>query len=366
MKRIALSDVLTGVEAKTHKDGYKVVRAKVARTGIQEYNRYELGDAAPVGNPSDKIRVYRPADQVFSDQSLNGWSHVPITLDHPPELVTPDNYRDYAVGEVTSKAKVDDDGWLWLEFLVKDKASIVASDTTHKQYSGGYTAYIDFNPGVTDAGEEYDAIQSDINPNHLALVPSGRAFADALHDSAKNRAAAPLTKTEEKEVNMTDLKTVVVGDKAVQLTAADADIITKMIADHAAKVAEMQTEIETRDAAIGEKMGEIENLKKSQLTDADIEAAAEKRAEVVTKAAKMVDGLDAKGKNVLEIQREALATVYGDEAAKEFPEAAVETMFNVIDADTRKADPVRGVLKDAKPKKQGSAWDGIIKTKGEK
>jgi uncharacterized protein len=319
-------------------DGYIVAQSRALRSGIQEYHASEFGI---LGNHT--VKVYRPPESVFSKDSLKSLAQAPITIEHPAELVSPENWKDLAVGELGADIMRDGE-WIVVSPMIKDAGAIAAIEGGKVELSAGYVA--DMMPSDNP---EYDFVMGPPRYNHLAIVDKARAGSKArIGDAAKPWGAAPLTKTEEKEVNMTDLKTVVVGDKAVQVAAADADVITKMIADHAAKVAEMQTEIEARDAAIGEKMGEIENLKKSQLTDADIEAAAEKRAEVVTKAAKMVDGLDAKGKNVLDIQREALATVYGDEAAKEFPEAAVETMFNVIDADNRKADPVRDTLKDAK------------------
>jgi uncharacterized protein len=325
-------------EVKRTQDGYLVTQARALRSGVQEYHSSELGIMG-----DGIVKVYRPEDSVRNPESLVSLAHAPITIGHPDVMVDSENWKDLSVGEVSTAAQWDGE-FISLPLILKDKAAIDAVEGGMVELSAGYVA--DMMPSDNP---EYDFVMGPPRYNHLAIVDKARAGSKArIGDAAKPWGAAPLTKTEEKEVNMTDLKTVVVGDKAVQVAAADADVITKMIADHAAKVAEMQTEIEARDAAIGEKMGEIENLKKSQLTDADIEAAAEKRAEVVTKAAKMVDGLDAKGKNVLDIQREALATVYGDEAAKEFPEAAVETMFNVIDADNRKADPVRDTLKDAK------------------
>src|SRR5690606_3963092 len=74
-----------------------IALAKAARTGIQEYLGSEVGKpGVPV------VRVYRPADEVFSADALASYSHAPITIDHPPEMVTPDNIKQYEVGEVST------------------------------------------------------------------------------------------------------------------------------------------------------------------------------------------------------------------------------------------------------------------------
>lgn len=334
---IKFSDALSDVTTSTHKDGYKVVKAKVARTGVQSYLRREFGDYAPVGNPDDVLKIYRPPSEVFSDDAVNGWAHVPVTIDHPADLVSPDNYKDLAVGEVTSRAKIGtDDGWLSLEFLLKDAAAIKASETTHKQYSGGYTADIDFTKGVTPTGESYDGIQRAINPNHLALVPKGRAFKDALHGDAKPWGITPQSETK-KEPTM-DLIKVMVGDKAVQVAATDADFIAKMVKDH-------QSALDTKDETIGELKAECAEATAKILTDAQIDELVTAKAEATAR-------------------REAVRAKFGDEAVKDATDAEIKGIYSVMDKTPAKVDPVRKALADAKPG-DADPWAAIIdKMKG--
>src|SRR5690554_5548867 len=96
------TDRVTVGELKQTKEGYLVVTARVARTGIQEYLASELGDiAAEAGfKPNDVVRVMRHADEVFSQDSLNTITRLPVTIDHPPEEVTAANWSKYSVGEV--------------------------------------------------------------------------------------------------------------------------------------------------------------------------------------------------------------------------------------------------------------------------
>ncbi|MDT9110918.1 DUF2213 domain-containing protein, partial [Escherichia coli] len=58
-------------------DGYLVAEAKAVRTGIQFYRGSEVGKA-----DMDVVRVWRPEEEVFSADSLQSFSHAPMTLDH--------------------------------------------------------------------------------------------------------------------------------------------------------------------------------------------------------------------------------------------------------------------------------------------
>ena len=66
------TDAVTVSGTRRTADGYLIAEAKSVRTGIQLYS----GDE--VGKPSMPIvRVYRPADQVFADASLQSFTHAP-------------------------------------------------------------------------------------------------------------------------------------------------------------------------------------------------------------------------------------------------------------------------------------------------
>src|SRR6187551_2846307 len=97
-------------------DGYLVAEARCVRSGIQLY----AGDE--VGKPEMKVvRVYRAPEQVSDAASLQTFSHAPITVEHPAELVTSDNVKALAVGEVSTAAKWDGE-WVTLPLIVKDAA----------------------------------------------------------------------------------------------------------------------------------------------------------------------------------------------------------------------------------------------------
>lgn len=364
MTNIQFTDSVALRDIKTHKDGYKIVRGRIARTGLQGYLRRELGDAAPMGDPNDVLQIYRPDDEVFSDAALNGWAHVPVTVDHPPELVTPDNVSKYAVGETTSKARIDE-GWLDLEWIVKDASAVAALDDTHKEVSGGYTAMIDFTPGVAPDGRKYDGVQRSIDPNHLALVPRGRAFSDAA--PAAQWGATPVI--QDKEVKM-DIKTIVVGDKAVQVAATDASTVEQVMCDHKAEVEALNAKIEAKDTTIGELKAENAETAKKVMSDEDIAAAVVARKEVTDKAAEFVKEFKDTGQSLADIKRASVKAVYGDEAvAAEVSDAEINGIFRVMEP-AKVSDKARDAMKQGKEKSKertNDKWGGTLeKMKGGK
>jgi hypothetical protein len=165
-----LSDiaVLDGKLERTS-DGYAKCFARIARTGIQEYKGSELG------RPSmDVVKVYRPPEEVFSKDAMKSLAHRPLTLHHPKENVDAANWRHYAVG-TTGDEVVRDGEYVRVPMLLMDGAAINA--VTHDgidQLSCGYSADINWISGKTPEGEHFDATQSGIRANHVAIVPNAR------------------------------------------------------------------------------------------------------------------------------------------------------------------------------------------------
>lgn len=156
-------------------EGFLRVPGNVARTGIQEYLARELG--LP-GDPNRIIRVYRPAEEVFKDESLASFDGVDVTVNHPDGLVNSENFKKVSAGVVRGIGRRDGD-FVQCDLIVKDKAAINALNSGKCELSVGYTAVYTESPGMTVDGEPYDYVQSDIKINHVALVDRARAGANA-------------------------------------------------------------------------------------------------------------------------------------------------------------------------------------------
>lgn len=339
-------------KVKRTSEGYLTTQARALRTGVQDYHASELG---LMGNHI--VRVYRPEESVRDAESLASLSHAPITIGHPDEDVTSENWRELSVGEVSTAAAWDGD-FISLPLILKDSSAIKAVEDGMAELSAGYTA--DMTPAEHD---DYDFVMGPPKYNHLAIVDKARAGSEArIGDNAKPWGAAPLTKTEAKDTEMTvELKTVVVGDKAVQVAAADADIITAIQKDHAKA-------IEVKDAKIAELKIECADTANKVISDEDlakkIKDGVKEIATVADKARKLVKDYDATDKDAMTIRKEVIAKVYGDEAIADLKtDAEVKAAWAVARVD-EKADPV--LTRDRKTvEKKENAWDGMYKAKKE-
>ncbi len=144
-------------------DGYLAAFARVARTGIQTYKGSELG------RPDlERVRVYRPPDEVFNADAMRSFAHRPVTLKHPSVPVTQKNWKKYS-GGMTGDEVVRDGEYVRVPMVMMDQALIDAYEKDGvKELSMGYSTDIKWVTGVTDSGEAYDAVQTAIRGNHLA------------------------------------------------------------------------------------------------------------------------------------------------------------------------------------------------------
>lgn len=139
----------------------------IARVGAQDYAYFEL----PELEAKDGVIVAeRTADVLFSPETLASFEGKPITIDHPPDFVTPANYMSVARGTVRNVRRGDGEqsNLMLADLLITDAEAIrrvQSKDLT--QVSNGYDAdYEQIAPGR--------ARQATIVGNHVALVKNAR------------------------------------------------------------------------------------------------------------------------------------------------------------------------------------------------
>lgn len=153
-------------------EGYLKVPARIARTGIQEYSAAEMG--LETVDPFQIIRVFRPEHEVFKQESLDSFKEKPVTNDHPPTLVDSSNFKKYSVGWSSGSVERNQN-FVETVLTITDADAIKFVEEGKIELSNGYTSDIDWTPGLTNDGEPYDAIQTNIKGNHIAIVSKGRA-----------------------------------------------------------------------------------------------------------------------------------------------------------------------------------------------
>lgn len=321
-------------------NGYLVANAKTARTGIQIYSGGELGKPE-----LDRVRVYRDESEVFSHKSLKSFAMLPMTNDHPSEPVTSANWRDVAVG-TTGNEVLRDGEHLKIGLKITDHQAIADVKNGKKELSVGYTTDLVWEAGKSADGQEYDARQTSIVANHVAIVRAGRA-GNACRIGDSSWAA---TQKEEKQMN---LKTVTVDGIPVEVTDQGATVIAtlqqrlsdankakeQLVKDHETVLSAKDKELGTKDARITELEGKI-------VTDAALDKLVSDRAEVIAKAKSIVADAELTGKSNKDIRRSVVAKKLGDTAIKDRSDDYIEALFDGLSAGQQNNDPFRQAVKD--------------------
>lgn len=341
-----LDSVTTG-EPRITSDGYLVADVKAARTGIQLYTGAEVGR-----HDLDVVRVYRPESEVFHKDSLASYAHKPAVNGHPAEPVTANNWKDVATGQLGGDVVRDGDH-VRVPLVLMDANAIEDYNNGRRDLSMGYTCKIDFERGVTDTGEEYDAVQRNIRINHISQEQQGRAGtarigdswgAAPINDNATKKGITPKTTKE----GLMTTKTVVLGDKAVQVLAEDAaeverfkDAAAKAMAGTESKHAQV---LAAKDAELEKLQAQLDDAKSKILSDADIDVKAAARAELIATAKKIAPTAELAGLSDAAIRKTAVATRLGDAAIADKSDAYIDARFDILAEDTAPTDPVKDAL----------------------
>lgn len=348
--RVEFRDILTLDAPRRTGDGYLVASVKAARAGIQKYRGSEVDPDNEHGMRDQAIvNVYRPADEVFHRDSLHSYAHRPVTIDHPPEAVTADNWRQYAVGMVGDEIARDGD-FVRVPMVVMDAAAISVIETGKREISQGYTCDLDWTAGKTSDGLEYDAVQRNIRANHTAVVGLARGGPELkIGDSQMPK----MVTVDGHSVELNDAAAIAVAGLQTKL----ADALTA-IGTHAKDAATWATEKATLDAKVATLEAETKKLKDAQPTAESLDKLVTDRAALIADAKLIAgDDLDVTG-DAAAIRKRAVTKVLGDGyAAKDqaFFDAAFEIQRDQAKAKAGNGDAMADALASRIPAQTGTA-----------
>lgn len=143
--------------------GYLIVAANLTRCGVLEYRDAE----------GRLTRELRHPDDVFKPESLATLNLVPVTDMHPSDSVNSETAHRVQRGSVGTDVRVDGE-FVAGTLSVTDKALIGAVQRGRHEVSCGYQCDVVPESGEYK-GQAYDARQTNIRYDHVAIVPRGRA-----------------------------------------------------------------------------------------------------------------------------------------------------------------------------------------------
>lgn len=343
------TDAVSIAGTRRREDGYLVADARVARTGIQLYAGYEVGKPEMA-----VVRVYRPDAEVFSRDTLASFAHRPVTNDHPDEPVTADNWKDHAVGN-TSDEIARDGAFVRVPLMVADAAAIADVEKGKRELSAGYSAELVWGDGVTPDGEPFDAMQTKIRANHVAIVQRGRAGSEVrIGDDAGKWGASPVTPTADRKgspmadnlrkvmVDGLPVETTDAGETAILKLTKDRDDARKALADaetaHKAAIAAKDAELAKKDAALDAEKAKV-------LDAAALDKLVQARGDLIATAKAIAADVKTDGLSDAEIRKAVVTAKLGDAAVKDKAQAYIDARFDILAEDAAKnIDPVRRAL----------------------
>jgi hypothetical protein len=243
------------------KEGYLMDAPVVTSVGIFEYKN-------PDGS---KRRELRLPEHVFDPKSLATYEGKPVIITHQAVTVDKDNVDEEHVGTMLTKGYRDGDD-VRVKVVIHHIDEVKMSGL--RELSLGYELSLIETPGEWN-GEPYDAIQTDIRVNHLALVGDARAGDHArLNLDGKSSLQGGKTMSAKKGKAMSGdvLKKTIAAYRARQqqrLDAAEADGTGKCDTENTDAM--MPNDIETPEVAVppADRISFIKNRRDRRDQDGD-------------------------------------------------------------------------------------------------
>lgn len=349
MKKVQRFD---SVKVKAHFDenGFLVDRPIVARIGLQIYQ-----------TPHGERREFRPASEVFKADSLATYAGKPITVGHV--TVTPENADQVVVGSCAGAGVPNGIGVEAPLSIYVKRAIESAKKRDTAEISVGYTSVDIEKPGwgCNETGEyifeedlkageqppegwvKFDALQTNISVNHIALVFKGRAGIAKLNlDSEQEFPYDSDVKFDgDGETNMT---VKIKLDGAVEFdvpkeVATFIDNLKNQVTTANEKADGLEAERDTLKTKVDSIPAQIEEALKKAKADADELSAI---VAVAKEAGVKTDGLDAKGVKLAFIKE-----VTGKDVSEK-SDAYIEAAFDVakdLDVTAENRATVKGDAK---------------------
>lgn len=245
--------------------------------------RYAPGEH-PFGDNVGEIIIRRSPEELFSEITMASFEGKDVTVQHPEEFVSPENYQDLTHGVLVNlrkgEKKIEVEGEevevLLGDLLIKSAEAIELVQSGEREVSLGYEAEWELEDGKTEG------THAKIKGNHCAIVSSGRAGTHcAITDSKKenlmniekfkklfgktvDEAVAEKEKEEEKKAK--DAEEAAEKEKK-EKEASDAEKLDKVVSD-VAKLADAINALAEKIS--GKKEGEDESEEEEESKDDDV------------------------------------------------------------------------------------------------
>lgn len=340
----------------------RVSKTNISKANICPYYGHEIPGADILGlDPNRRYALLRHPDEIRKAAKTS--NNVPLLITHVP-VDADDHQPDKIVGALGTDGDFDGT-FLTNSLIVWAREGIDAVESEDQQeLSCGYHYRPDMTPG-TFMGTPYDGVMRDIEFNHVALVPQGRAGADVLVADSQIQPRKEITMPKvltrfaaaSAGALAVYLKPKMATDSQIDLSAVLDGVTSKNFKERKAKIAQdIKAGVKlAKDANLDDMIGMLDKLEDCRMeegADADPNSGLPMSAEEMAKKAKDAAGEEDKKKKDEEEKAAA------DKAAKD--KAARDSFRSGLDADKQKGFDAlfgEGEKKDDKDDKEKGGKD---------
>ena len=276
-------------------NGFWLIEANpVTKEGVFPYTGAQIDFGGTLGLEPNKIyNVYRPASELFKEETLKSFNGVPFIEEH--EMIG-DGCTDYdnrpAGGVLFNSVPDTGSGTMMGDFRIFSEELKQSIEGGKKEISLGYRCRYEPERGIFK-GQPYDFVQRDITGNHIALVDKGRMGSSVrvydqktmVFDSMEaikpmNKGTDAMTEEEKAKKEAEEKAAKDCADKKAQDEAAEAEkakaekeAAEKKAQDEAAEAAKKDEEQKAADAAAEAEKAKADKEKEVASMDSAIKAA---------------------------------------------------------------------------------------------
>jgi len=227
--------------------------------------------------------------------------------------------------------------------------------------------------GIAPDGTAYQARQTNIVGNHIAIVAAGRAgplarIGDTEPITVAGWGASPIY--DEKDVIMADAiqtRTVLIDGLSVVTTDAGAQALEKLqgqITDAQTALAAKDGELEAKDEEIGTLKADVKKLTDAALTPEKMTQMVADRVALETLVKAIAPTVDSTNVGDADLRKAAVASTYGDEMVKDAGDAEISGMFKALAKDIKPVDAFADSVKGGLKVVTNDAWGAFLPAKG--
>lgn len=324
MKKMTLDEAFKPTSRTRTPEGYLCVKGIAARTGVYQYVSTELD----LPGPARIVNVYKPAEELFSPESMATAIDKDVTNDHPEDLVDSTTFREVSVGH--ARGYEQDGENAVVDMIIKDQSAIDDIESGKAELSPGYTAEYVPEAGIAPDGQSYEYVQRIIKYNHFAVVDAARAGKVARIFDHKPKGIPPMAT---RKVFLDSKKS-----RSVILDEETATVVEDAVSGLMKTLDEANERADKAEAAKDEAEEKAEEAKKAT-SDAAIGERVKLTLDTIASASKIVKNFDSKGLvSPLEIKRAALAQLKPARDWSGKSEAYITAAFDSAEEDAKETN----------------------------